>query len=562
LPSNSDVPRVTENRDVQLVGRYRLVELIGEGAMAKVYRAHDPSIDREIAIKILKAELCRNDEIKTRFLREARTAGALSHPGIVTIHDVGEAQGHPYIAMELLEGEPLSDRIIRLGKIPVGTALELGKQIAAALHYAHSIGVVHRDIKPSNVMLCEAGQVAKILDFGIAHISEADRMRAELASISTQLGQVLGTPRYMSPEQALGAEIDHRSDLFSLGAVIYEMIVGKPAFDGSSFATIAIQVVRDKPVPLRSSSQNCPPSVQPIIERLLAKDPADRFKSGAEVADALERERRRLERKPRRRILPLEVRRTAVVSFVTAALLALPIGIVVKREEVLLNRTAITSGNSIASFVAANAALLAADNFSLPEAEQDWLPVQAFVRSAAKDPAIRDIVVSDARGIVRGSIANGKIDHPPAAKSPGASVDEGVHIRRDITYAGHPFGHVDVILDQNNLDRTSASSRNLMIELGIAIWLLVTAMTYFVARSLIAPLRQLNRLIGKTGDAAPFRMVHKRSDEFGQLFDRINDLVTSSASATTVSRRTKTEANATRIEPSASVLLSSSKMRA
>ncbi|RYG24020.1 MAG: serine/threonine protein kinase, partial [Burkholderiales bacterium] len=219
---------------MKMVGRYQIRSRIGQGAMANVYRAYDPEIQRELAIKVLNQQFRRDPECVSRFLREARAAGSLSHPNIVTIYDVGEANSFPYIAMELLTGKPLDTVMQVSGAFAVGDVLNIGGQLADALTYAHGFGIVHRDIKPSNIMLSQDGRTPKILDFGIARVSEAGADSNATRLMHTQVGQVMGTPRYMSPEQALGRPLDGRSDLFSLGVVLYEMITGKPAFDGAS----------------------------------------------------------------------------------------------------------------------------------------------------------------------------------------------------------------------------------------------------------------------------------------------------------------------------------------
>ena len=219
---------------MRFVGRYELKERIGEGAMAEVWRAHDPSIDRVLAIKLLKQEFRSNAAYAARFLREAKAAGALAHPSIVTIYDVGEADGFSYIAMELLEGSPLDQVLASEGAISDERVLAIAGQLAGALSYAHLSGVIHRDIKPSNIMVGRDGRTIKILDFGIARVAEAEGAELGREHDRTQVGQVLGTPRYMSPEQALCQAVDGRSDLFSVGAVLYEMITGRPAFNGVS----------------------------------------------------------------------------------------------------------------------------------------------------------------------------------------------------------------------------------------------------------------------------------------------------------------------------------------
>ncbi len=188
---------------MKLVGRYQIQARIGQGAMANVYRAYDPSIDRVLAIKVLKREFCADADCANRFLREAKAAGALSHANIVTIYDVGEIQGFPYIVMELLDGAPLDAVLQQCGKFKISEVLAIAAQLADALRYAHGQGVIHRDIKPSNVMLCKDGSV-KILDFGIARVVEKSA-RGEAEAVKTQIGQVLGTPRYMKSGAGDGA---------------------------------------------------------------------------------------------------------------------------------------------------------------------------------------------------------------------------------------------------------------------------------------------------------------------------------------------------------------------
>jgi serine/threonine-protein kinase len=464
---------------VELIGRYAIRQRIGEGAMADVYRAHDPSIGRDLAIKILKQELRQNEEVKGRFLREARAAGALSHAGIVTIYDVGEADGYPYIAMELLDGEPLDEALSRQGKLPVADVLRLGQQIASALAYAHGLGVVHRDIKPSNIMLCDGGRNAKILDFGIARVGESDRVRAEVAMLRTQVGQVLGTPRYMSPEQALGLDIDHRSDLFSLGAVLYEMASGEPAFDGGSLATIAIQITREQPARLKSVLSDCPAGLQFIVDKLLAKDPDRRFANGSDLAEALRREHRAMtsDKPARKSPLPLQLRLSLLLAAVTATALLVAISTVLGKQHETMERVALTSGKSIATFVANNVALRAVDNASIPEPQQDWMPVQAFIASASQDPNIGEMVMVDSRGIVRGASRAALVGKPyrPAAGEPievgpdhriSALGERGYRFDRDILYAGDRFGRIHLTVGRAQLDAAAVAARNMMIALG------------------------------------------------------------------------------------------------
>ena len=226
--------------------------------------------------------------------------------------------------------------------------------------------------------------------------------------LQTQIGQVLGTPRYMSPEQALGQQIDGRSDLFSVGAVLYELITGQPAFTGTSAATLALQITQDNPPPIATLEPHCPGGLRFIVEKLLAKRPERRFADGAELARALERETKAYEAVQadaagRGRYLPLQVRLTLAMVAVTALALVASIGAVLDRQYRAMERMALSSGSSIASFVASNAALPSVDNAAVPPAERDWTPVQAFIAAAAKDQSVRWMTMVDSDGIVRGA---------------------------------------------------------------------------------------------------------------------------------------------------------------
>ncbi len=248
--------------------------------MGIVYRARDPKIDRIVAIKTisLSGQTALDErEYRERFVQEARAAGRLSHAGIVTIFDAGESQENhePYLVMEYVAGQPLSRVISEAGgKLPVPVALQFALEIAEALSYAHSQGVIHRDIKPANILVTEDGH-AKIADFGVA------RLNQEAAG---QAGQIVGSPAYMAPEQMSGGPTDARSDLFSLGVILYSMITGFRPFQGNSAQTVCFKVVNFDPVPVTSFQHDVPPEVDAIISRAMAKDPDGRYQSGAQMA--------------------------------------------------------------------------------------------------------------------------------------------------------------------------------------------------------------------------------------------------------------------------------------
>ncbi len=260
-------------------GRYRIVKELGKGTMGVVYQAHDPQIDRMVAIKVLRPDRVTSDEFVARFLKEARAIGRLSHPGIVTVFDVGNANDTVYIAMEYLIGEPF-DEVIRSGRLAVPQCIDIAIQVAETLDYAHSKGIVHRDIKPSNIIMTPENRV-KLTDFGIARIEDI------AAGHQTRAGEILGTPIYMAPEQVAGSTVDRRSDLYSLGVILYEMIAGRRPFTGNNIAAIFRAITLDEPDPPASINPFISKALSDLIMKSLAKAPQERFQTGRQMADAL-----------------------------------------------------------------------------------------------------------------------------------------------------------------------------------------------------------------------------------------------------------------------------------
>ncbi|MEQ1438935.1 serine/threonine-protein kinase [Fontimonas sp. SYSU GA230001] len=258
------------------LGRYRIVAEIGRGAMGVVYRAEDPLLDRTVAIKtiLLTGDTAERQSYEVRFLQEARAAGRLSHPAIITIYDVGREGELAYMAMELLRGVDLRERL-QQGGLSLREAVALAAEIADGLAFAHEHGVIHRDIKPANIMIVRSGH-AKIMDFGLA--------RLPLSDVKTQTGVLLGTPKYMSPEQVAGRPVDHRSDLFALGAVLYEMIVGRPPFSGADTAQLIHRIATAPHAAPSRIVSSVPPLLDLIVARALEKDPSVRYQSAREMA--------------------------------------------------------------------------------------------------------------------------------------------------------------------------------------------------------------------------------------------------------------------------------------
>ncbi len=258
------------------VGRYEILEIIGTGANGKVARAHDPMIGRQVAIKLFPKELA-SGAARQRFIQEARVVGQLSHPSIITLHDMGidEATQTPYLVMEFLEGQPL-DRILEKGSLPFPKACAYAAEVASALGVAHRKGVIHGDVKPANMLITDDGRV-KLMDFGMARLASRD-------SGSTPL---LGTPAYWCPEQIVGKPQDARSDLFSLGVVLYEMVTGKRPFDSDSLQGICGRVLSSTPLPPSHANPSVPAGFDQVVARCLAKDPAARYAMAEALVEEL-----------------------------------------------------------------------------------------------------------------------------------------------------------------------------------------------------------------------------------------------------------------------------------
>ncbi|QZY16931.1 protein kinase domain-containing protein [Streptomyces decoyicus] len=263
--------------------RYELVEQLGHGGMGKVYRAVDHRLRRTVAVKTLSAELALEPEFLTRFQREAHAAAALNHPGVATVHDVGEDAGggaaEPYLVMEYVEGRTLS-HVLKDGVLPVAQAVDLTGQVLEALEHSHRHAIVHRDIKPANVMLTGTGRV-KVVDFGIA------KALTEVATRLTGTGVAVGTPAYLAPEQINGGETDHRTDLYAVGCLLYELLTGRPPYTGDSPFSVMHQHLAAEPVPPSRLRPELPPAMDAVIARALRKGREDRFASASTMHQAL-----------------------------------------------------------------------------------------------------------------------------------------------------------------------------------------------------------------------------------------------------------------------------------
>src|SRR5262249_55194916 len=280
----------------QLIGRelsnYKIISLLGRGGMGEVYLAEDKRLHRKVALKLFPARFANDAERVRRFEREASAASATNHPNILTIHEIGEAEGAHYIVSEFVEGQTLR-ALIERGRFGLSEAMAIAEQVADALSVAHEAGVIHRDIKRENVMVRPDGLV-KVLDFGLAKLTErsaatpeVDSQAKTLARLSSEPGVVMGTVSYMSPEQARGQKVDHRTDIFSLGVMLYEMLAGRRPFEGATASDVMAAVLTNEPVPLVEIAPEVPVTLWRVVRRGLEKEPERRFQSAGDLAFAL-----------------------------------------------------------------------------------------------------------------------------------------------------------------------------------------------------------------------------------------------------------------------------------
>ena len=507
------------------VGRYLIQERLGRGGMATVFKAHDPDIGRDVAIKFLHAALCQDEEYRSRFLQEARAAGGLSHPNIVVVHDVGEIDGRPYMAMELLTGEPLSDVMQSGQPLPVRDVVIMGIQLARALDYSHSRGIVHRDIKPGNIVRLKGTDTIKVTDFGIAHVDTPEGGQQR-----TRVGDVLGTPQYMSPEQTQGEKLDGRSDLFSAGIMFYQMLTGQRPFQGDSLMAVAMKIVKGDPVPLEKLRPDLPASLRRAVERCLAKAPERRFQSGRELSDALLRvlseldEAQRKKEKPR--IVPLRVKWAATMALIVAVVMALAATVITQRQTAAMMSQVTDYGASLARFIAAQNAVAALS--------EDWPAVDVAVQQILKTGDFESITVIDRDGVVRAAGEPTLIGQPYKARAAEALGERagGVTLSRStakgesvldfdapITFQGKAVGRVALGLPERPLERVARLSLGLMAALVVVTVLAVAVAMYFVADWFSRPIKLIGEGLDEIGRGHfDHRIAEQRNDEFGLLF--------------------------------------------
>ena len=510
---------------MEKIGRYTIKGILGQGAMATVYKAHDPEIDRTIAIKVLKPELARNEDYRVRFIREAKGAGTLSHPNIVTVYDVGEHEGLPYITMEFVDGLTLSQWLERNGRLPANEAVAIGRQLAAALGFAHKKGIVHRDVKPGNVMMLRDSPTVKVTDFGICRIQGGDATQA------TRIGDVLGTPHYMAPEQVLGQPVDGRTDVFATGVVLYQMLTGELPFAGDTMISVGMKIAKTEPRPTQELVPDLPASVRRIVDRALKKAPEKRFQSGEEFARALaaaekELEETATERGTKRRI-PLGIKWAVSMGLLIAVTMALTTIYIESRQRAALMAQVMGYGGSLAKFMASESAV--------PVLSEEWATLGEFVNTSVSGQDFSYMVVLDHQGVVRGSSIPEQVGQPYRGVT-GAPLDQapqGVAVVRTaasdgrdvldfaapILFQERAIGRVHLGIFETPLQRVVQVTLGLLGVLMLVTIAAAVIGSFLMARRLNAPIRTLRTGLHELAEGRyDFRIGEQRRDEFGELF--------------------------------------------
>jgi len=510
------------------VGRYQIDELVGEGAMARVFKAYDPKIDRTLAIKLLKSQLLADDEYRARFLREAKGAGILSHPNIVTVFDVGEEDNHPYLAMEWVEGATLAD-LLKEGKtFTPKEVVDIGIQLCRALDYAHRKGIVHRDIKPGNIMLVQDTLTAKVADFGICRINEGDAKRQ---AQHTQVGDVIGTPHYMSPEQVLGEAIDARTDLYSLGVVLYQLLTGVLPFEGDTLISVAYKITKSEAPSVDKLRPDLPLSLRRVIARAIKKPKDKRYQTGEEFAKALIGVAREIAddelSKGKGRGIPLAVRWALMMAALVAVTMTVAGTLLYQRQHAAMFDQVKSYGGSLAKLVATENAV--------PLLSEDWAAIDVFIQETLSRQNFSYLLVVDYQGIVRGSNDAAQVNakYTPPAATQVASSEAGVTVQshrladgRDVLDFSVPVLFQSKEIGQIHLGIYEAPlkevARLVLVLLGI-LTLVTTAAgaggAYLLAQRLSGPIRVLRNSLDELANGRyDYRIGDTRRDEFGELF--------------------------------------------
>ncbi len=510
---------------MERIGRYQVDSEIGRGAMSIVYKVFDSRIDRYLAVKVLRERFARDVAARQRFLGEARAAGGLGHPAIVTVFDVGQADGLPYLVMELLEGETLADRLGAAQLPDLRHTLDIAIQVAGALSYAHDRGVIHRDIKPANIQFDpERGQV-KLLDFGIAAVGRSG------AGADADSTLVVGTPGYMAPEQITGEPQDARCDLYALGALLYRLLSGHLPFEEGTINEQMASVLSRPAPPLKPMDPHTPVELIELVHRLLSKQAAARPASAADVLEELQDIRIGLDRgllaAARRR--GLAWRWPLLLGGLLALVLALGLGHVYRSQSAAMTSATFGFGEGLASVIARELAepLLLDDNVALATLVSDF----------SSNVKVLYLHVADRTSVVQAS-TDQFLQGDPVPRLEAASLlreESAVRVLQTpagdmefqvpIRFQGRRIGDVHLGLDGSGLSATARSTLGMMVVVLLTAMLATMLAAYLIQRHQRRLLERLGWGLKRIGKGQyDFRLEADRRDEFGALYRHYNDM--------------------------------------
>ena len=508
---------------MERIGRYEIRRELGRGSMSIVYEGFDSRIDRALGIKVLREHFARDVNARQRFLREARAAGGLSHPNITTVFDVGQHDGLPFLAMERLSGDTLAERLQHDPQFDVESILKIGLQLAAGLDYAHRHGVIHRDLKPANIHLDPDTDLVKIMDFGIAAIERGDVKRGSAT--------LAGTPTHMAPEQLTAQRADERSDLYSLGVVLFELLSGQLPFDATDSDAVIDQVVRHQTRPLKPRDPNTPRELVDLVYRLMAREPESRPVSARQVVEELEEIRSGLHRGLLQTVRQQStlLRWPLGIGAAVALVLVLGLWYVYRSQTGAIEAATYGYGDALASLIAqetAEALIL-----------EDTTALSILVSDFSVNPQVDHLHVADAAGIVQAS-TNPFLQGQPVPPAEGRAVDReagSVVLTRNadgllqfsvpIRFQARRVGEVRLALDGSALDATAATTLG-MLALVFSITVLVVALGVgWMMRRQQRAMQRLAWGLKRLGRGqVDFRLEAERRDEFSDVYRQFNRL--------------------------------------
>jgi len=546
---------------MERIGRYRIERELGRGSMSIVYEAFDPHINRNLAVKVLRERYARDLRSRQRFLREARAAGGLSHANIVTVFDVGQHEGLPYLAMERLRGQSLEEYLEAGGRLEMREILAIGIQLAGALDYAHERGLIHRDVKPSNIYFDPESGLVKLVDFGIAAIGDGERGGSET-------GSIVGTPKYMAPEQIQGRELDGRVDLYALGVVLYRLLDGGTPFDARSIGSLIHQIVHRPPRRLQPSDARTPVDLIELVGRLLAKDPESRPASGAALLEELQGIRADMERglldtvrKPHG-----AWRWPLTLGLVLVAVLGTGLTWVYHSQTRAMAESTYGYGEALASVVARETAesLLLDDSTALSNMIADFSanPRISYLHIADREGVIQASTDPYLQGESRSGNPADRIERERGGVRLLEFADGDLEFRTPIRFQTQRIGEVQLGVDGSEL-ASAARTTLTMLAVVFGITLIAVGLGFsLMARSQQRSMQRITRGLQRIGrgqydtrlDATgsdPFKpLVEHFNDMAGRMEERHDDLQRRSAAAATPGIEAIDDADSTvEIEP-------------